>query len=164
MGKNASTTGGLRGAEVDLAPPWRKRPTASRDPDGGVGAWRRPALLTPPPGTTEWAGECHPGHLPKQNNGDCTPGTCVTATSRVLSLRHRTVLAVVGLTHDVELNPGPSARGRRSVREVRRSRRRERRRNRRREARGPGPGGRAVRVVRGGCERVVVTWNVQGYH
>ena len=72
------------------------------------------------------------------------------------------MLAVVGLTHDVELNPGPSARGRRSVREVRRSRRRERRRNRRREARGPGPGGRAVRVVRGGCERVVVTWNVQG--
>ena len=62
MGKNreASATGGLRGAEVDLAPPWRKRPTASRDPDGGVGAWRRPALLTPPRGLRSGLGSATP--------------------------------------------------------------------------------------------------------
>ena len=84
------------------------------------------------------------------------------ADSRVLSLRHRTALAAVGLAHDIEPNPGPSARGRRSRGEVRRIRRREVRRNRRRVARGPGPGGRAVTQVRDGCERVVVTWNVQG--
>ena len=115
-----------------------------------------------PPGTTEWAGVCRPGHLPNQNKGESTPGTRESATPMVLSLRHRTALAAARLAHDVEPNPGPSARGRRSPREVRRRRRCERRRERRRRARGPGPGGRAVRAVRGGCERVVVTWNVQG--
>ena len=115
-----------------------------------------------PPGTTEWAGVCRPGHLPKQNKGRSTPGTHESVTPMVLSLRHRAALAAARLAHDVEPNPGPSARGRRSRGEERRRRRRERRRERRRGARGPGPGGRAVRVVRGGCERVVVTWNVQG--
>ena len=138
------------------------RLTASRDPDGGVRAKAQVGAPDAPPGTTEWAGECHPGHLLKQNKGDCTPGTRVSAASRVLSLRHLTVITAARLAHDVESNPGPSARGRRSRGEERRRRRRERRRNRRRAARGPGPGGEAVRVVRGGCERVIVTWNVQG--
>ena len=102
------------------------------------------------------------GHLSNQNNGIRTPGTRESVAPRVLSLRHRSVLAAARLVHDVEPNPGPSARGRRSRGEVRGNRRRERRRNRRRQARGPGPGGRAVKLVRGGCERVVVTWNVQG--
>ena len=62
------------------------------------------------------------------------------------------------MVYDVEPNPGPSARGRRGRGEVGANRRRDRRRLVSR----PGPGGRAVRLVRGGCERVVVTRNVQG--
>ena len=115
-----------------------------------------------PPGTTEWNGDGRPVHLLNQHTGKSTPWNRVPADSRVLNLRHRTALAAAGLVHDVEPNPGPSARGRRSRGEVRVNRRRLGRRVRRRLARGPGPGGRAVRVVRDGCERVVVTWNVQG--
>ena len=80
----------------------------------------------------------------------------------MLSLRHRTALAAAGVVHDGEPNPGPSACGRRGRGEVRANRRTERRRDRRRIVRRPGPGGRAVSLLRGGCERVVVTWNVQG--
>ena len=56
---HASATGGLREAEADLAPQ-RMRPTASRAPDGGVGAWREPALLTPPRGLRSGTGNAAP--------------------------------------------------------------------------------------------------------
>ena len=46
----STATGGLQGTEVDLAPQPRTRQTTSQDSDGGVGAWRKPALLTPPRG------------------------------------------------------------------------------------------------------------------
>ena len=44
-----TATGGLQGAEVDLAPLPRTRQTASRDPTGGVGKWCKSALQTPLP-------------------------------------------------------------------------------------------------------------------
>ena len=37
-------------AKVDLAPLRGTRPSTSRAPGGGVGAWREPALLTSPRG------------------------------------------------------------------------------------------------------------------
>ena len=110
-----------------------------------------------PPRTTEWDGDGRPVHLLKQSKGKSTPGNRASADSRVLNLRHRTALAAAGVVHDIEPNPGPSARGRRSRGEERANGRRERRRARRRLARIPGPGGRAVRRVSGECERVVVT-------
>ena len=111
-----------------------------------------------PPRTTEWDEDGRPIHLLKQLKGTCTPGNLsVSVEPRVLSLRHRTALAVAGVVHDVETNPGPSARGRRSRGEERGIGRREGRRVRRRLAKIPGLGGKAVKRVRDGCERVVMT-------
>ena len=53
-------TGSIQGAETDLAPLARTRQTASRDPDGGVGAWRKPALLTSPRGLRNGPGYAAP--------------------------------------------------------------------------------------------------------
>ena len=150
-------------AKADLAPLLGDATEHQSGPGRRSWGVARAGAPDAPPGTTEWDGVCRPGHLLNQHKGRRTPGTSEAVSLRVLSLRHRAALAAARLAHDVEPNPGPSARGRRSRGEVRRRRRRERRRERRRVARGNGPGGRAVRVVRGGgCERVVVTWNVQG--
>ena len=72
---------------------------------------RKSAILTPPPGTTEWNGDGRPGHLLNQNKGISTPGNRVSADSRVLNLRHRTALAAAGVVHDVEPRQKKPGRG-----------------------------------------------------
>ena len=84
------------------------------------------------PGATEWAEECRLNHLPKQHTGMRTPGFHPPAVLRVLSLRQLAALVAARLAHDVESNPGPSARGSRGRGEARARRRREKRNERRR--------------------------------